>query len=98
MPQQLDEAGEKVSTLLLEASGSILVAEVKQLEVRTAQVIEIERASGEIARGLTPARPSLALGTARPDVRASNLARGLARLSNSRPSVATNSRPHCMDA
>jgi hypothetical protein len=48
VPQQLEEAGEKVSTLLLEASGSILVAEAKQLEVRTAQVIELESAPGEI--------------------------------------------------
>jgi integrase len=48
VPQQLEEAGEKVSTLLLEASGSILVAEAKQLEVRSAQVIEFESAPGEI--------------------------------------------------
>jgi hypothetical protein len=48
VPQQLEEAGEKVSTLLLEASGSILVAEAKQAEVKTAQVIELERAPGEI--------------------------------------------------
>src|SRR6266699_3227657 len=40
VPQQLEEAGEKVSTVLLEASGSILVAEAKQLEVRSAQVID----------------------------------------------------------
>jgi integrase len=48
VPHQLEEAGEKVSTVLLEASGSILVAEAKQLEVRTAQVIELESAPGEI--------------------------------------------------
>ena len=48
VPQQLEEAGEKVSTVLLEASGSILVAETKQTGVRTAQVIELESAPGEI--------------------------------------------------
>jgi hypothetical protein len=44
----------------------------------------VDCAPGEIARGPTPARPSLTLGTARADARASNRARGLARLSNSR--------------
>jgi hypothetical protein len=40
VPQQLEEAGEKISMVLLEASGSILVAQAKQIEVRTAQVID----------------------------------------------------------
>jgi len=55
---------QKVATVLLEASGSILVAAPKQAEVRSAQVIEISSAPGEIARGASPARPSLTLGTA----------------------------------
>ena len=48
VPQQLEEAGEKVSTVLLEASGSISVADAKQTEVRKTQVIEISSAPGEI--------------------------------------------------
>jgi integrase len=48
----LEEAGEKVSTVLREASGSILVAAPKQAEVRSAKMIEISSAPGEIARGL----------------------------------------------
>jgi hypothetical protein len=54
---------------LLEASGSILVAEVKQPEVRSAQVIELESAPGEIARGLRPLVPRSPLGTARAQAR-----------------------------
>jgi hypothetical protein len=48
LPQQLEEAGEKVSTVLLEASGSILVAQANEIKVRSAQVIEFESAPGEI--------------------------------------------------
>ena len=48
VPQQLEEAGEKVSTVLLEASGSILVAQAKLIDVKSAQVIELESAPGEI--------------------------------------------------
>jgi hypothetical protein len=48
VPQQLEEAGEKVSTVLLEASGSILVAQSKLIDVKSAQVIELESAPGEI--------------------------------------------------
>ena len=48
VPEQLEEAGEKVANVLLAASGSILVAAPKQPEVRTAQVIELESAPGEI--------------------------------------------------
>jgi hypothetical protein len=43
VPEQLEEAG-----VLLKASGSILVAAPKQGDVRTAQVLEIESAPGEI--------------------------------------------------
>ena len=52
-----EEAGEKVSTVLREASGSILVAAPKQAEVRSAKMIEISSAPGEIARGLRPLVP-----------------------------------------
>ena len=48
VPEQLEEAGEKVADVLLKASGSILVAAPKQGDVRTAQVLEIESAPGEI--------------------------------------------------
>jgi integrase len=48
VPQQLEDAGEKVATVLLEASGSISVAAPKQVESKSAQVIEISGAPGEI--------------------------------------------------
>jgi hypothetical protein len=48
VPEQLEEAGERVSTVLLEASGSILVAEAKQPEVRRGKIVELSSAPGEI--------------------------------------------------
>ena len=63
VPQQLEQAGEKVSTVLLEASGSILGAEAKRLEVRTAQVLRYQARPERLRAGC--ARSSLAtLGTA----------------------------------
>ena len=53
----LKEAGEKVAGVLLAASGSKTVAAPKQPEVTSAQVIELESAPGEIARGLRPLLP-----------------------------------------
>jgi hypothetical protein len=48
IPEQLEEAGEKVATVLLQASGSKTVAVAKTAERMTAQVIEINGAPGEI--------------------------------------------------
>jgi len=48
VPEQLEEAGEKVANVLRQASGSKTVAATKAAEVRTSQVIELERAPGEI--------------------------------------------------
>jgi hypothetical protein len=52
VPEQLEEAGEKVANVLLQASGSKTVAARKLAEVKTSQVIEFERAPGKIARVL----------------------------------------------
>jgi hypothetical protein len=57
VPEQLEEAGEKVAGVLLAASGSKTVAAPKQPEPKNAQVIEFESAPGEIARGLRPLVP-----------------------------------------
>jgi integrase-like protein len=88
VPQQLEQAGEKVSTVLLEASGSILVAEAKQLEVRTAQVLRNQARPERLLADC--ARSSLAhrSGPPRAARAASKPARGLAGLSNSRPPAA----------
>jgi len=48
VPQQLEEAGEKVAAVLLERSGSILVAAPKAAAPAKAQVIELNGAPGEI--------------------------------------------------
>ena len=91
VPQQLEEAGEKVATLLLEASGSILVAGAQQPEVRKAQVIELESAPGEIARGLRPLVPRLRSGPpARKRACVQPGSGTLAGLSNSRPPAAAS--------
>jgi hypothetical protein len=42
VPQQLEEAGEKVATVLLDASGSILVAAPKRAALVAVQVIDPE--------------------------------------------------------
>jgi hypothetical protein len=65
LAQAVVDRVEKVAAVLLQAGGSILVAAPKQPEVRTAQVIELESAPGEIARPLTRPRSLLTLGTAR---------------------------------
>ena len=85
VPQQLEEAGEKVSTVPLEASGSILVAEAKQLEVRTAQVRYQARPERLLA-GFARSSPAHRSGPPRASRAASKPARGLAGVSNSRPS------------
>jgi len=48
VPEQLEEAGEKVATVLLQASGSKTVAAPTSMAERSAQVIEISGAPGEI--------------------------------------------------
>ncbi len=48
VPQQLEEAGEKVATVLLAGSGSILVAGPKEAEGARGQVLEFNGAPGEI--------------------------------------------------
>jgi integrase len=48
VPEQLEEAGERVAMVLLQASGSKTVAAVKTADSATAQVIEIVGAPGEI--------------------------------------------------
>jgi hypothetical protein len=42
VPQQLEEAGEKVATVLLDASGSILVAAPKRPALVAVQVLDPE--------------------------------------------------------
>ena len=64
VPQQLEEAGEQVAAVLLTASGSILVAAPKITEPSKGQVIEVDGAPGEIARGCA-ARPPLRYGRRR---------------------------------
>ena len=54
MPEQLEEAGENVAAVLCAASGSKTVAAQKLLEVKSAQVIELECAPGEITRRCAP--------------------------------------------
>jgi hypothetical protein len=48
VPQQLEDAGEKVATVLLEATGSILVAAQKIAHPKAPQLIEFDGAPGEI--------------------------------------------------
>jgi len=48
VPQQLEEAGEKVAAVLLEASGSKMVAAPKTPIAERAQVIDLKSAPGEI--------------------------------------------------
>ena len=48
VPQQLEEAREKVASVLLAASGSILVAEPKELPTARGQLIDLECAPGRI--------------------------------------------------
>jgi Phage integrase family len=48
VPEQLEEAGEKVAAVLVAASGSKTVAAANLIEVKTSQVIELESAPGEI--------------------------------------------------
>jgi integrase len=61
VPEQLEEAGEKLASVLAAASGSKAVAVTKVAEVKTSQVIELERAPGEI-RTPDPQVRSLLLG------------------------------------
>jgi Phage integrase family len=48
VPHQLEEAGEKVASILLEASGSKMVAAPNEPQSEQAQVIELYSAPGEI--------------------------------------------------
>ena len=57
-------------------------------EPKSGQVIVLESAPGEIARGLRPLVPRSRSGPTRASRASSNPARGLAGLSNSRPSGA----------